>query len=72
MIKPSLLLQAKKFISIFTNNHPEFLPFVKNVKENALVEGATFEISVKKSGEEPLFTKIVLTKQEAQMLAQIL
>ena len=57
----------------FTQNHPKFEAFVKNVimGGNGITEGTIIEITVTKPGEEPVTTNLKVLQSDLDMVESL-
>lgn len=68
----SKILELKKNIDVFKNNHPKFFGFVGAVRNKGLKEGSIFEIKVTTPEGENLETAIKLQQSDLEALNALL
>lgn len=68
----SKMLELKKNIDVFKNNHPKFLGFIGAVRNKALKEGSIFEVKVTTPEGETLETAIKLQQSDLDALSALL
>lgn len=68
----SKILELKKNLDVFKNNHPKFFGFLNAARSKALKEGSIFEIKVTTPEGETLETAIKLSQSDLDALKDLL
>ena len=73
MMNPNVLMKLMNAKNVFTNNHPKFEAFIKQVilGGNGVGEGTVIELTVTKPGEEPISTNIRVQQSDLEMVEML-
>ena len=71
MINPSSAMKFMNSKNKFSENHPKFVAFLRNVFGSGVPEGTIIEVTVTKPGEKPVTSNIKVKQSDLDMLQSL-
>ncbi|MDY5576399.1 MAG: hypothetical protein SPF70_02815 [Lachnospiraceae bacterium] len=71
MIHPASIMKVMSAKNKFTENHPKFAAFLKNVFSSGVEEGTIIEITVTKPGGQPVTSNIKVLQSDLDLLNEL-
>lgn len=73
MMNPAMMMKLMNAKNTFTQNHPKFEAFIKNVLlgGNGIPAGTIIEITVTKPGEEAITTNLKVQQSDLDMIESL-
>lgn len=67
MINPASAMKIMKAKNQFTQNHPKFASFFRNVLTGGIEEGTVIEITVTRPGAQPMTTNMKVKQSDIEL-----
>ena len=71
MMHPASIRKVMSAKNKFTENHPKFAAFLKNVFSSGVEEGTIIEITVTKPGGQPVTSNIKVLQSDLDLLNEL-
>lgn len=66
-MNPMNLLKMKQSLAQFTNQHPRFAMFIRDMFQEGIREGTIIEISVQRPGEDKIVTNMKVQQSDLEL-----
>lgn len=70
-MNPASIMKIMNAKNVFTNNHPKFVAFLKNVFSRPIEEDTIIEITVTRPGEEPMTANIKVLASDLELMQEL-
>ncbi len=71
MFNPASIMKIMSAKNKFTNNHPKFEAFVRDVVGQGIEEGTIIEITVQKPEREPVTTNLKVQQSDLELMEEL-
>ena len=71
MMNPASIMKLMKAKNQFTNNHPKFVAFLNMIFSRGITEGTIIEITVTRSGEEPITSNMKVQPSDIELMEEL-
>ena len=71
MINPASAMKVIKAKNQFTQNHPKFASFFRNVLTGGIEENTIIEITVTKPGQQPMTTNMKVKQSDIELFQSL-
>lgn len=70
-MNPMNLLKMKQSLAQFTNQHPRFAMFIRDMFQERIREGTIIEISVQQPGEDKIVTNMKVQQSDLELFDEL-
>ena len=71
MLNPASIMKIMSAKNKFTSNHPKFEAFIKAVFAQGIEEGTIIELTVQRTGNEPITTNLKVQQSDLELLQEL-